>query len=110
MPPAVSRRALDLQGGAGRLAADLVEPEAPRGFVILLHGGGQTRHSWHGTATALAGQRWTTLTYDARGHGDSDWASSGDYSIDAYVTDLRLVIIAVAPRYRWCWWEPRSAA
>jgi len=97
LPPAVSRRALDLQGAAGRLAADLVEPEAPRGFVLLLHGGGQTRHSWNGTAAALAGQRWTTLTYDARGHGDSDWVPSGDYSIDAYVADLRLVIGQVAP-------------
>jgi pimeloyl-ACP methyl ester carboxylesterase len=91
------RRALDLQGADGRLAADLTEPEAPRGFVMLLHGGGQTRHSWHGTAAALAGQRWTTLTYDARGHGDSDWAASGDYSIDAYVTDLRLIVEQVAP-------------
>jgi pimeloyl-ACP methyl ester carboxylesterase len=97
LPPAVARRALDLQGTAGRLAADLTEPEAPRGFVMLLHGGGQTRHSWHGTAAALAGQRWTTLTCDARGHGDSDWAPSGDYSIDAYVADLRLVIDQVAP-------------
>jgi pimeloyl-ACP methyl ester carboxylesterase len=97
LPPAVSSRALDLQGGAGRLAADLVEPEGPRGFVMLLHGGGQTKHSWNGTAAALAGQRWTTLTYDARGHGDSDWVPSGDYSIDAYVADLRLVIDQVAP-------------
>src|ERR1700726_206415 len=97
-PPAVSHRALDLEGATGRLAADLVEPEATRGLVLLLHGGGQTRHSWDGTAAALAGQRWTTLTYDARGHGDSDWAPSGDYSIDAYVADLRLVIGQVAPR------------
>jgi pimeloyl-ACP methyl ester carboxylesterase len=93
----VARRALDLRGAAGRLAADLVEPEAPRGLVLLLHGGGQTRDSWRGTATALAGQRWTSLAYDARGHGDSDWASSGDYSIDAYVTDLLLVIDQATP-------------
>jgi len=93
----VVRQALNLRGAAGRLAADLIEPEAPRGFVMLLHGGGQTRHSWHGTAAALADQRWSTLTYDARGHGGSDWAPSGDYSIDAYVTDLRLVIEQVAP-------------
>jgi hypothetical protein len=46
----IVRRALDLRGADGRLAADLTEPEAPRGFVMLLHGGGQTRHSWHGTA------------------------------------------------------------
>jgi len=96
-PTVAARRSLYLHGAAGRLAADLVEPEASRGFVVLLHGGGQTRHSWHGTAAALAGPGWTTLAYDARGHGDSDWASSGDYSIDAYVTDLRLVIEQVAP-------------
>jgi pimeloyl-ACP methyl ester carboxylesterase len=93
----IVRRALDLRGADGRLAADLTEPEAPRGFVMLLHGGGQTRHSWHGAAAALARQRWTTLTYDARGHGNSDWAASGDYSIDAYVKDLRLIIEQVAP-------------
>jgi pimeloyl-ACP methyl ester carboxylesterase len=93
----VARRALDLRGAGGRLAADLTEPGSSRGFVMLLHGGGQTRHSWHGTAAALAGQRWTTLTYDARGHGDSDWAASGDYSIDAYVTDLYLIIDQVVP-------------
>ncbi len=95
-PTVVARRALDLRGAGGRLAADLTEPESSRGFVMLLHGGGQTRHSWHGTAAALAGQGWTTLTYDARGHGDSDWVASGDYSIDAYVTDLCLVIDQVA--------------
>lgn len=64
---------------------------------MLLHGGGQTRHSWRGTATALAERNWATLAYDARGHGDSDWASSGDYSIDGYIADLRLVIGQVAP-------------
>jgi pimeloyl-ACP methyl ester carboxylesterase len=88
---------LELDGAGGRIAGDLVEPEAPRGAVILLHGGGQTRHSWRGTAAALAQQRWTSFAYDARGHGDSGWAPSGDYSIDAYVSDLRLVIGQLAP-------------
>jgi non-heme chloroperoxidase len=96
-PTVVGRRTLELHGTDGRLAADLVEAESSRGFVILLHGGGQTRHSWHDTVEALAEQRWTSLSYDARGHGDSDWASSGDYSIDAYVSDLRLVIEQLAP-------------
>jgi pimeloyl-ACP methyl ester carboxylesterase len=93
----VARTTLELDGANGRIAGDLVEPESPQGYVILLHGGGQTRHSWHGTAAALAGQRWTSFAYDARGHGDSDWAPSGDYSIDAYVCDLRLVIEQLAP-------------
>jgi pimeloyl-ACP methyl ester carboxylesterase len=68
-------------------------PEAERlGTVLLLHGGGQTRHSWHGTAEALAEVGWDTLAVDARGHGDSDWATDGDYGIDAYAGDLVRII------------------
>ncbi len=56
--------------------------------VLLLHGGGQTRHSWQGTARALAQQGWGAITLDQRGHGDSDWIENGDYSFDAYARDL----------------------
>ena len=64
----------------------------PLGVVLLLHGGGQTRHSWHRAAERLAGEGWTTLTLDARGHGESQWAPDGDYSSDALVADLTAVI------------------
>lgn len=60
--------------------------------VLLLHGGGQTRFSWGGTASALADQGFLTFAVDARGHGESDWAPEGDYSIDAYAEDLRRVV------------------
>ena len=40
--------------------------------VLLLHGGGQTRHSWAGTAGALAGAGFRAITLDSRGHGESD--------------------------------------
>lgn len=39
------------------------------GIALLLHGGGQTRHSWHNTAARLAAHGWTAITLDARGHG-----------------------------------------
>lgn len=84
-----------LRGTAGRIMADVREPAAPgtgRGLVVLLHGGGQTRHSWSRAAEILAGDGWTTVTYDARGHGDSDWAGDGDYSIARYVDDLQCVL------------------
>jgi pimeloyl-ACP methyl ester carboxylesterase len=59
--------------------------------VLLLHGGGQTRFSWGGTASALGDQGFLTFALDARGHGESDWAQDGGYSIDAYAEDLRRV-------------------
>lgn len=73
------------------LAADhwTAPPATPsRGTAILLHGVGQTRHSWHHTAARLAEHGWTALTLDARGHGDSDWAHPHDYTVDHLVDDL----------------------
>lgn len=59
--------------------------------VLLLHGGGQTRHSWRGTAKHLAGRGHEAWTVDLRGHGESDWAPDGDYSTAAMVEDLEAV-------------------
>ena len=59
--------------------------------VILLHGGGQTRHSWGDTAQRLADAGWYAIALDARGHGDSDWSAEGHYSIDYLASDLRAV-------------------
>jgi non-heme chloroperoxidase len=56
--------------------------------VALLHGGGQTRHSWDRTAQRLSQAGWDAVTVDARGHGDSAWDPAADYSIDAFVGDL----------------------
>lgn len=76
--------------GAGvRLAADRHAPEGTsRGNLLLLHGGGQTRHSWGRAAARFAAEGWTAYTLDLRGHGDSEWAPDADYGIDAYVQDL----------------------
>jgi pimeloyl-ACP methyl ester carboxylesterase len=60
--------------------------------ALLLHGGGQTRHSWGGTATTLANAGWLTINLDLRGHGDSDWHPQGDYSLDGFARDVRAVI------------------
>jgi pimeloyl-ACP methyl ester carboxylesterase len=56
--------------------------------VLLLHGGGQTRHSWKRTAARLAESGRTAVLLDARGHGDSDWHPDGDYSLDGFVGDV----------------------
>ena len=60
--------------------------------VLLLHGGGQTRHAWGETARTLAAQGWYAVSLDLRGHGESDWAADGNYAIDAFVADLRSVL------------------
>jgi len=66
--------------------------DARRPPVVLLHGGGQTRHAWGGTAAALARRGWYAVALDLRGHGESDWAPDGDYTLDAFVADLRGVV------------------
>ncbi|MDH3300805.1 MAG: alpha/beta hydrolase [Acidimicrobiia bacterium] len=60
--------------------------------VVLAHGGGQTRHAWGSTARALAAMGHRVLTIDLRGHGDSDWAPDGDYSVERFVDDAESVL------------------
>lgn len=76
-----------------RLVADIYDRNLGnrRGIVLLLHGGGQTRHAWAGTAERLVERGFTAITLDQRGHGDSDWIDDGDYSTDAYAGDVAAV-------------------
>ena len=64
--------------------------------VILLHGGGQTRHSWQGTVQTLGALGYHALAFDARGHGDSDWSAKPDYSYDRLADDLETVASKMA--------------
>ncbi len=64
--------------------------------VVLLHGGGQTRHAWGGTARVLAGRGFQAIALDLRGHGESDWPEDGDYRMDAFAEDVRRVTAAFA--------------
>lgn len=59
--------------------------------VILLHGGGQTRHAWKGTAQVLATHGFHAVAVDLRGHGDSGWSPDGDYSMDRFAADVRVL-------------------
>jgi pimeloyl-ACP methyl ester carboxylesterase len=60
--------------------------------VLLMHGGGQTRHAWGNTAQVLASNGWRAVSLDLRGHGDSEWALNGDYSFTAYAADCLAVV------------------
>ena len=61
-------------------------------LVILLHGGGQTRHAWGATTKKLSEFGFYTLAIDLRGHGDSDWSPNGDYAIENFRDDLISII------------------
>ena len=70
-----------------RLAADEAG-DAGDPPVVFLHGGGQTRHSWGTTLNAVARKGWHAYAVDLRGHGESDWAPDGDYTLDAFAGDV----------------------
>jgi len=79
------------------LVADVYgDPSDPP--VLLLHGGGQTRHAWGTTAEVLASKGWYAVSLDLRGHGDSEWAPDGDYTIDSFAEDVRLVAATFAEK------------
>jgi len=69
------------------LAADAFgDPQARP--VVLLHGGGQTRHAWHNSAAQLSDAGWYAVSVDLRGHGDSDWSADGDYRFERFAADV----------------------
>ena len=92
-PPPETRRYTTAQGLT--LAAD-VGGDPAAAPVILLHGGGQTRHSWHGLMRQLLAGGYHVINLDARGHGDSDWSAEGDYGLAALAADLGSVIATLA--------------
>jgi pimeloyl-ACP methyl ester carboxylesterase len=76
-----------------RLAGDSWGESGP--LVVLLHGGGQTRHAWKGAGQMLADTGYRAGAVDARGHGDTDWDPDAHYDDDAMVEDLVCVLEAL---------------
>jgi pimeloyl-ACP methyl ester carboxylesterase len=66
------------------------DPAAPP--VLFFHGGGQSRNAWLGSAKTVAEAGYYGITFDLRGHGDSDWATDGDYLLDAFGRDVEHLI------------------
>ena len=93
--PGTPEPSMTLQGASGlRIAADAWgDRTAP--LVLLLHGGGQTRHAWKGTGETLSRNGFYAVALDARGHGDSAWHPEGDYGQTAMVADLVTVSAAL---------------
>lgn len=64
---------------------DWGNPDGPP--LVLLHGVGQTCHTWDLFAAAMA-PHFHVMAFDQRGHGDSDWAPDRDYARAAMVKDV----------------------
>src|SRR5262245_49697413 len=79
-------------GAAGlTLVADVLGPPDGR-TAVLLHGGGQNRHSWRSTSRVLASTGVRVVALDSRGHGDSDWSPTGAYSVTDLSDDVLKVL------------------
>ena len=59
--------------------------------LILVHGGRDHCRNWDWVARALR-RDWHVIAPDLRGHGDSAYSPSGDYSMSAFVYDLAQLI------------------
>ena len=66
--------------------------------VLLLHGGGQTRHAWKKTAQEIARRGHTAYALDQRGHGDSDWVANGAYDFTDFAADAKAVAAELSRR------------
>lgn len=66
--------------------------------VLLLHGGGQTRHAWKKTGDLIARLGRVGYAVDQRGHGDSEWLANGAYAFGDYAADARVLADTLAER------------
>jgi pimeloyl-ACP methyl ester carboxylesterase len=66
-----------------------------RPTMLMLHGGGQNRHSWKKTGQVLADEGFHVVALDTRGHGDSDRSPGADYAIETLTADVMRVLDAI---------------
>jgi pimeloyl-ACP methyl ester carboxylesterase len=59
--------------------------------LILLHGGRDHCRNWDWVAQRLR-QDWHVIAPDLRGHGDSEWSATGQYTMAGYIYDLAQLI------------------
>jgi pimeloyl-ACP methyl ester carboxylesterase len=82
----------------GEKSLKLVADEWNRGTggnrptILMLHGGGQNRFSWKNTGQVLADHGFHVIAIDARGHGDSDRAPGGEYTVNTLAGDVAEVL------------------
>jgi len=68
---------------------DWGNPDAPP--LLLVHGGRDHCRNWDWVAAELR-HDWHIIAPDLRGHGDSQWAADGNYTMQGFVYDLAQLI------------------
>lgn len=56
--------------------------------IVVLHGGGQTRHAWEESCAHLGDLGYDVTALDLRGHGQSDWAPNQEYGLMHFAADV----------------------
>jgi len=62
--------------------------------ILVLHGGGQTRHAWEESCGHLGAIGYDVVALDLRGHGESEWSPEQKYGLADFAGD----VIAVVPQ------------
>jgi len=65
--------------------------------LVLLHGGGQSAHTWDAFCLAV-GDRFRCIALDQRGHGDSQWSDASAYTFHDHARDLAAFVDALTLR------------
>jgi esterase len=63
--------------------------------LLLLHGGGQSAHTWDAFCLAM-GPLFRCIALDQRGHGDSQWSDVGEYAYEDHARDIAAFVDALA--------------
>jgi pimeloyl-ACP methyl ester carboxylesterase len=91
-PAGSGERLITVEGRAGRLRVSDGGSGEPA--VVLVHGLGSELEVWREQLDHLRASR-RAVAYDQRGHGRSDRARDGAYTVDALAADLDAVIAAL---------------
>ena len=65
------------------------DPENPA--AVFVHGGGLSAQTWRGVIAELR-RDFYCVAFDMRGHGDSGWSETADYSLASLASDLHAVM------------------
>ena len=91
-PNEVSGGRLVRMRGDGLMLAGEAFGDQAAAPVLFFHGGGQSRSAWRGSARMVGDAGYLGIAFDLRGHGMSEWASDGDYLLDAYARDVEALL------------------
>src|SRR5699024_713058 len=78
-----------ISGPAGRLHVRDFGGSGPT--ILAMHGVTGCTHLWDGVAEKLT-RNFHLVACDYRGHGQSDWSASSDYTTESYADDLEAAI------------------